>query len=180
MKRSDVAGCRIYRHLEGGRVRSHRGVKRIFVFDDEPLSLADRSALETAGYTVVGLTRSQDGSAQITVPDPALMAVGSGTYPVQRESAPREPAPTGRVRTARDSEQDRRFLLRLSDTMHAATDSDEILGQVSSELGQYLGASRCHFLEVDAANDRVTLHRGYRVGVPQLPERLALSSFGAS
>jgi PAS domain S-box-containing protein len=165
-------------------------VKRIFVFDDEPLSLADRSALETAGYTVVGLARSLDGSAQITVPDPALMAVGSGTYPVPREarpgeqgtreSAPREPAHSGRIRTARDSEQDRRFLLRLGDTMHAATDSGEILGQVSSELGQYLGASRCHFLEVDAANDRMTLHRGYRVGVPQLPERLALSSFGAS
>ena len=153
-------------------------MKRIFVFDDEPLSLADRSALETAGYTVVGLTRSLDGSAQITVPDPALMAVGSGTYPVPRESAPREPAHTGRVRTARDSEQDRRFLLRLGDTMHAATDRGEILGQVSSELGQYLGASRCHFLEVDAANDKVTVHRGYRVGVPQLPERLALSAFG--
>ncbi|HEY6177187.1 MAG TPA: histidine kinase dimerization/phosphoacceptor domain -containing protein [Kofleriaceae bacterium] len=154
-------------------------MKRIFVFDDEPLSISDRAALETAGYTVVGLTRTVDSSGQSALPDAPQYAIGSGTYPVPRE-APRAPVPAGRVRPARDSEQDRRFLLRLGETMHAATDSSEILGQVSSELGQYLAASRCHFLQVDAANDLVTLHRGYRAGVPQLPEQLALSAFGAT
>ena len=137
-------------------------MKRVFIYDDEPMTSEVRTVLETAGYAVVGIA-------------PALRDAGEVT-PFNDNAGPLGPQPR-RSRTL-ESELDRRLLLRLGEVMHGSADSHEVLATVSTELGRYLAASRCNFLQVDVAADQVILLRGYNAGVPSLPGIVSLSTFG--
>src|SRR5262249_50099271 len=122
-----------------------------------------RTVLETAGYAVVGIA-------------PALRDAGELVTPFHDSAGPLGPLPR-RSRTL-ESELDRRLLLRLGEVMHGAADSHEVLATVATELGRYLAASRCNFLQVDVDADQVILLRGYNAGVPSLPGIVSLSAFG--
>jgi PAS domain S-box-containing protein len=101
----------------------------------------------------------------------------SGEDPEDGRARMLEPA-TRRARISRDSELDRRFLLRVGDVIHSATDGRDVLAMVSQELGRHLKVSRCHFIQIDADGDLVRLHNGYQAGVAELPATVPLSAFG--
>jgi PAS domain S-box-containing protein len=72
---------------------------------------------------------------------------------------------------------DSRFLSELSDMLRTSSKSTDALFDVSEKLGEYLGVSRCLFIEVDVANDRAKAHRDYCHGLPPLAGFPTLSSF---
>lgn len=147
--------------LEGSPVTG----KRVFFYNDQPLTDEIEQALERSGYAAVGIARTAEGSGSVLLRDELP------------PSPPPPPAPLARAaRDTANSELDRSFLLRISEVIHKATDGHDVLGQVSHELGRHLGVSRCHFVQIDG--DVVTLHRGYQAGVPPLPDTILLSEFG--
>jgi two-component sensor histidine kinase len=52
-----------------------------------------------------------------------------------------------------------------------------VLFDVAKKLGEYVGASRSVFIEVDVARDQAKVHRDYCKGLPSLEGTLRLSSF---
>ena len=74
-------------------------------------------------------------------------------------------------------ERDRQFLLQLGDILRSSADIELILAAVSAALGRYIAAPRCSFVEIDAPNDRVIIHRDHHDGVPSVAGVFALSAF---
>jgi PAS domain S-box-containing protein len=83
----------------------------------------------------------------------------------------------GEVERAREQELgDNRFLFELSEMLRTSSKSADVLFDVSKKLGEYLGVSRCVFIEIDVANGQTKAHRDYCHGWPPLGV-LKLSSF---
>lgn len=72
---------------------------------------------------------------------------------------------------------DERLLLELGDLLRSSARSGEALSQVSTKLGEYMDVSRCLFLQIEAADGRVTIRDDYHAGVPSLEGTQALSSW---
>ena len=79
----------------------------------------------------------------------------------------------------KQAERDQLLLLQLGDELRSASDPSGVLVAVSAKLGEYLGASRCSFAEIDALADRIVVHPGYQSGVASVAGMtFTLSSFG--
>ena len=82
--------------------------------------------------------------------------------------------------------RDEQFLLELGELLRVSNESSEVLFQVSKSLGEYLGVSRCLFIEIDITHDRAKfrrddrakVHRDYHVGLTSLSGMITLSSYG--
>jgi len=68
------------------------------------------------------------------------------------------------------------FLLEVGDCIRFAADGDELLRAVSVALGEHLRASRCGFIKIDSAQDRVVVQRDYH---PRMPSLAGHHSFSA-
>ncbi len=71
------------------------------------------------------------------------------------------------------------FLLTLSDSLRFVDDAAEIQRITARLLGEYLGASRVTYVDVDADGDAFTVHEDYSSGVPTFVGRHRLSEFGS-
>ncbi|TFL17413.1 HWE histidine kinase domain-containing protein [Jannaschia formosa] len=72
---------------------------------------------------------------------------------------------------ARDSEQEKSFLLKLSDALRPLSDPVAMQTVAAKLLGRHLGANRVHYGEVRAGTDdefSVTIHWGYGDGLPPM------------
>ena len=76
----------------------------------------------------------------------------------------------------KQAEADTLFLLDLGEGIRFAADADELLWAVAVTLGEHLKASRCGFLEIDAAHDRITVQRDYHPHLHSLVGNYPLSA----
>ncbi|MEJ2864334.1 SpoIIE family protein phosphatase [Actinomycetospora flava] len=70
------------------------------------------------------------------------------------------------------------FLAALDRDLHPVEDVDEIMRLVSRRLGQFVGANRCAYAQVEADEDHFTMSGDWASGLPHLPGRFAMSAFG--
>jgi hypothetical protein len=75
------------------------------------------------------------------------------------------------------SEQE--FVSSLERELHPLEDADEITVLVAQRLGEYLGADRCAYAQVEADEDHFTMSGDWASGLPHLTGRFAMSAFGA-
>jgi PAS domain S-box-containing protein len=69
------------------------------------------------------------------------------------------------------------FLLGLGELLRVAASSSELLHDVATRLGEYLGASRCMFSEVDAARGCAVIHRDYHRDLPSMAGTVLLGGY---
>jgi PAS domain S-box-containing protein len=79
--------------------------------------------------------------------------------------------------TASSSGQD--LLALLERELHPLDGADEITSLVAQRLGEYLGADRCAYAQVEADEDHFTMTGDWASGLPHLTGRFAMSAFGA-
>ncbi len=77
----------------------------------------------------------------------------------------------------KQAEADAHFLADLAETIRLATDEEAFWRQVTQRVGDYLTVDRCHFSEIDEAENRVQIHCDYCRGVPSVAGELPLSAF---
>jgi len=75
-------------------------------------------------------------------------------------------------------ERTQRFMAQLSEQMHGASTSDEVLWRVVNLLGKYLKVDRCAYGEIDPTTSQVTIHRDYCHRVPSLAGTYKRIGFG--
>ncbi|MHB8575332.1 MAG: PAS domain S-box protein [Dehalococcoidia bacterium] len=80
--------------------------------------------------------------------------------------------------SAIDQNEAQALLSEMGERVRPLTDPDAVLWTTVSMLGVRLGVSRCHIDEVDAAADRVTIHRNYHRDTPSSEGVYLLSAFG--
>jgi PAS domain S-box-containing protein len=111
--------------------------------------------------------------------DGSIVAVESS---VRRVELPEGVVYLGVMRdvTARKAaEADAGFLAALSERILAAEDADALLGEVVREVGTYLQAERCFFIEIDHANDRGIIRRDFCRGVPSVAGDYPMSAYSS-
>ena len=75
-------------------------------------------------------------------------------------------------------ERTQRFMAQLSEQMHSAPSSDEVLWRVVNLLGKHLKVDRCAYGEIDPATSQVTIHRDYCHRTPSLAGTYKRIGFG--
>jgi len=75
-------------------------------------------------------------------------------------------------------ERMQRFMAQMSEQMHSAPSSDDVLWRVVNLLGKYLKVDRCAYGEIDPSTSQVTIHRDYCHRVPSLAGTYKRISFG--
>lgn len=79
----------------------------------------------------------------------------------------------------RQSEERFRFLDRLGQATRSLTEASELMATTARLLGDYLGASRCAYADVEADNNRFTIRNDWTApGVPSSAGAYALDLFG--
>src|SRR5262249_32385130 len=78
----------------------------------------------------------------------------------------------------KQAENDRQFLLGMSDVLRSSTEPAEVLLSVCTQLASYLGVSRALFAEVDLAKGTAMIHRDYHGDQPSVSGVLPLGYFG--
>lgn len=79
----------------------------------------------------------------------------------------------------RQSEERFRLLDRVGQATRALTDATEVMAVTARLLGQYLGATRCAYADVEADNDRFTIRADWSLpGVPSSAGVYSLALFG--
>ena len=79
----------------------------------------------------------------------------------------------------KESEERFRFLDRLGQATRTLTHANELMAVTARMLGQYLGATRCAYADVDADGDRFTIRSDWAVpGVPSSAGVYSLDLFG--
>ena len=89
---------------------------------------------------------------------------------------------TERMRTTADlqaSERRFRFLSELSEMTRSATTPEQVMQIVSQALGEYLGASRCAYAEVNPDSNRFTIIHAYTRDCPTSQGSYRLENFGS-
>lgn len=77
------------------------------------------------------------------------------------------------------AQRDERFLLELGELLRTSREPEHALQQVTQRLGEYLGASRCAFSEIDELADRSITRGDYARGLPPLAGERKLSASSA-
>ena len=74
-----------------------------------------------------------------------------------------------------------RFLAELAERARRFTDPEEVVADAVRSVGQFLGADRCGFSDIDTEADTCTVHPDYRAddAVPSMEGAFPLSSYGA-
>lgn len=75
------------------------------------------------------------------------------------------------------AEQTQGFLSDLGETMHWASDPDEVLWETVQALGEFLQADRCLYAEIDGGQDEITVHRDYCRGVASIAGTYSYANF---
>lgn len=79
----------------------------------------------------------------------------------------------------KESEERFRFLDRLGQATRTLTDANELMAVTARMLGQYLGATRCAYADVNDDNDRFTIRNDWALaGVPSSAGVYSLDLFG--
>ena len=79
----------------------------------------------------------------------------------------------------RESEERFRFLDQLGQATRGQTDATEVMATTAQLLGEYLGATRCAYADVDADSDRFTIRNDWTApGVPSSAGVYSLDLFG--
>ncbi|MDD7968094.1 SpoIIE family protein phosphatase [Actinomycetospora lemnae] len=71
------------------------------------------------------------------------------------------------------------FVTALDRELQLVEDADEIMTVAARRLGEYVGADRCAYAQVEADEDHFVMSGDWAVGLPHLPGRFAMSQFGA-
>jgi PAS domain S-box-containing protein len=72
------------------------------------------------------------------------------------------------------------FLHRLSDQLAGLASPERIRGAAQSALGEYLGADRCSFVEIDHARTvGIVTSEWHRPGLPRVPGQYRLADYGS-
>jgi len=82
------------------------------------------------------------------------------------------------VTERKQAEETLHFLAALSQATQPLTDADEIMSLTARLLGEYLGASRCAYAEVEADEDHFRITGDYTQGTFSIVGRFSMSSFG--
>ncbi|MDO5705273.1 MAG: PAS domain-containing protein [Paracoccus sp. (in: a-proteobacteria)] len=77
-------------------------------------------------------------------------------------------------------ERRREFILALNDMLRPLDDPEDIKKTAIMALGQHLGVSRAHYIEVSDDTETLRLGPSYTDNLPPLPAELRLTAFGAS
>lgn len=85
----------------------------------------------------------------------------------------------GLQQTLRESEERQAFLLKFSDALRTLADPVEIQKTAMTLLGEHMALGRAAYFEVEADGDSFSPAAGFAVGLPDLPERMRTSDFGA-
>jgi PAS domain S-box-containing protein len=75
-------------------------------------------------------------------------------------------------------ERTQRFMAELSEQMHTATGSDEVLWRVVNLLGKHMKVDRCAYGEIDHATGQITIYRDYCHRLPSLAGTYKRLGFG--
>jgi PAS domain S-box-containing protein len=75
-------------------------------------------------------------------------------------------------------EDDRRFLLDLTERILPMRDPDAVLAESIAMLGRHLGAARCSYSEVYEEEDRIVVRQDYCDGVPSTRGEHRISDYG--
>ena len=69
---------------------------------------------------------------------------------------------------------DQEFVMSLERELHPLEDADEITVLVAQRLGEYVGADRCAYAQVEADEDHFTMTGDWASGLPHLTGRFEL------
>ncbi|MBC8138007.1 MAG: SpoIIE family protein phosphatase [Fibrella sp.] len=82
------------------------------------------------------------------------------------------------VTERKEAEGRERFLSEVTARMQALLDPEEVLYETAKAVGEYTGAHRCLYIEVDEEADTLTIRRDYVRGVASIAGTFPLDAFG--
>ncbi|HYJ16099.1 MAG TPA: ATP-binding protein [Candidatus Limnocylindria bacterium] len=82
------------------------------------------------------------------------------------------------ITARKQAEADTLFLLDLADCIRFAANAEELTWVVAVALGEHVKVSRCAFLDIDTAQDRLIIRRDYHPHMPSLVGTYRLGEFG--
>jgi PAS domain S-box-containing protein len=143
---------------------------------------------ETGQEAVSPVARVLNEERAVNLARPALLRRRDGTeIPIEENGAPVRGADgnlTGVVLAFRDiserraAERRRAFLAGLTERTAALAGPEAVAWEAVRSLGEFLGASRCHFVEVDEGDRTLTARRDWtRAGVASIVGTYPLSTF---